>query len=188
VSINLSVLQCGSFEFIDFLKREIGRTGISPSQLEFEITESLLVKDFNNTKHFLDELHEIGCTIALDDFGTGYTSMTYLARLPIDIVKVDKSFIRGIDDRGNTLKALVSAIVHMSSSLQMENIFEGVETEQELEVISDIGGDIIQGYLYCKPLKEEDLLQWIEVHKPDENEKQDDPETSTHGSIYPFPR
>jgi len=183
ISINLSVLQCGSFEFIDFLRREIGRTGISPSQLEFEITETLLVKDFNTTKHFLEELHKIGCTIALDDFGTGYTSMTYLARLPIDMVKIDKSFIRGIDDRGSNLRTLVKAIYNMSTSLDMGNVFEGVETEGELEIIRELGGDLIQGFLFSKPLPETEVMDWI-----DKNLTGDDASSSnTTGSIYPFP-
>jgi diguanylate cyclase (GGDEF)-like protein len=160
-SINLSVLQCGHFEFISFLKEEIIRTGISPSLLEFEITESLLVKDFSNTKLFLEQIHKLGCTIALDDFGTGYTSMTYLVRLPIDVVKIDKSFVRGIDEQDNNLETIVRSIINMSESLTMENVFEGVETEQELAVIKSLGGDIIQGYLYSKPLTGSDLMSWI---------------------------
>ena len=188
VSINLSVLQCGSFEFIEFLKREISRTGISPALLEFEITESLLVNDFNTTRHFLEELHALGCTIALDDFGTGYTSMTYLARLPIDIVKIDKSFIRGIDDRGSNLETLVRTIVNMSSSLEMENVFEGVETTGELEKIKSMGGDIIQGYLFSKPLKEAALLEWIDRDIRDK-EISEKAGTGNHsGSIYTFPK
>ncbi|MBE9567331.1 MAG: EAL domain-containing protein [Proteobacteria bacterium] len=160
-SINLSVLQCGHFEFINFLKEEINRTGITPSLLEFEITESLLVKDFGNTKLFLEQIHKLGCTIALDDFGTGYTSMTYLVRLPIDVIKIDKTFVQGIHEEDNNLEAIVRSIINMSDSLGMENVFEGVETKQELSAIRSMGGDIIQGYLYSKPMTGTDLTSWV---------------------------
>ena len=87
--------------------------------------------------------------------------MTYLVRLPIDVVKIDKSFVRGIDEQDNNLETIVRSIINMSESLDMENVFEGVETEQELTVIESLGGDIIQGYLYSKPLTGSDLMSWI---------------------------
>ena len=105
-------------------------------------------------------MHSIGCTIALDDFGTGYTSMTYLARLPIDIIKIDKSLIRDIDKHEN-LKSIVKAIVTMSTSLGMKNIFEGIETNEEMSVIKKMSGYIIQGYLISKPIPEEEVDDWL---------------------------
>ena len=132
------------------------------SARKFEITESLLINDFDKTKVFLDELHSIGCAIALDDFGTGYTSMNYLARLPIDLIKIDKALVHGID-KSNNLKSIVKAIVTMSKGLGMNNIFEGVETIAELAVIKEMDGEIIQGYLYSKPLAEDDVLKWLDV-------------------------
>lgn len=166
-SINLSALQCSDLSFIDYVTKEIERCGIKPSQIEFEITETLLIKDFEKTKKFLDGLHSIGCAIALDDFGTGYTSMNYLARLPIDIIKIDKSLIRNIDESSN-LQSIVRAIVTMSKSLNMINIFEGVETNEELTEIKKLNGEIIQGYLFSKPLSTEDVGKWANM---DENVK-----------------
>ncbi len=163
-SINLSALQCNDLKFIDYVKKEIKRSGIEPSQIEFEITETLLINDFEKTKTFLDGLHSIGCAIALDDFGTGYTSMNYLARLPIDIIKVDKSLIRNIDE-SNNLQSIVRAIVTMSKSLNMTNIFEGVETNDELAEIKKLDGEIIQGYLFSKPLSAEDVGKWTNLHE-----------------------
>lgn len=159
-SINLSTLQCNSQELLKFLEQEINRAKIDSGKIEFEITETLLISDFDKTKHFLDRLHALGCTIALDDFGTGYTSMTYLARLPIDVIKIDKTLVRNIGENYN-LKSIVNAIVTMSKSLGVKNVFEGVQTKSELEVIKEMGGDIIQGYIYSKPLKDEEITRWL---------------------------
>jgi EAL domain-containing protein (putative c-di-GMP-specific phosphodiesterase class I) len=159
-SINLSALQCGSVELLDFLEYEIKHAHINPGKIEFEITETVLINDFGTTKSFLDKLHSLGCTIALDDFGTGYTSMTYLARLPIDVIKIDKTLVRNIGENYN-LRSIVGAIVTMSKSLGLKNIFEGVETRSELETIKSMNGDIIQGYIYSEPLDEEGIINWL---------------------------
>jgi diguanylate cyclase (GGDEF)-like protein len=161
-SINLSALQCNDLTFVEYVKSRIEKSGIDPSQLEFEITESLLIKDFDKTKLLLDEMHSIGCTIALDDFGTGYTSMNYLARLPIDIIKVDKALVQNIDVNNN-LRSIVMAIVTMSEGLGIKNIFEGVETMAELAIIKKMGGEVIQGFLFSKPLSAEDAVKWVEA-------------------------
>jgi len=159
-SINLSALQCGDMFLIDFIRNEIIKSGIDAELIEFEITESMLIKDFDKTQAFLCELHKIGCTIALDDFGTGYTSMSYLTRLPIDCIKVDQSFIRDID-KNTTLKNIVKAIVNMSSSLGLRNVFEGVETEAELNVVKKLNGEVVQGYFYSKPLNTHGVHNWL---------------------------
>lgn len=159
-SVNLSALQCSDFRFITLVRDEINKSGIDPTLLEFEITESLLINDFDKTKSFLDEIHSIGCVIALDDFGTGYTSMNYLARLPVDVIKIDKSLVRDIDT-SNGLRSIVSAIVTMSRGLGISNVFEGVETAEELAAIKEMNGDIIQGYLFSKPLTDTDAIRWL---------------------------
>ena len=166
-SINLSSLQCNNFDFIVIVNDLINDLNISPDKVEFEITESLLIKDFDKTKLFLDELHSIGITIALDDFGTGYTSMNYLAVLPIDIIKIDKSFVHNIDKNIN-LRSIVKAIVTMSKSLGLENVFEGVETIAELTEIKKMQGHIIQGYYYSKPLKGQEINDWINYRKSEQ--------------------
>ncbi len=160
ISINLSALQCGDIALVDFINNEIITSGINPACIEFEITESLLINDFETTEVFLSELNKSGCSIALDDFGTGYTSMSYLTRLPIDCIKVDQSFISNIDSN-MTLENIVKAIVNMSTSLGMKNVFEGVETEAELDKIKQLNGVIVQGYLYSKPLDVHGVLNWL---------------------------
>jgi len=163
-SINLSVLQCSDLIFLDFVSNIIDKARINPNLIEFEITESLLIKDFERTKLFLDEVHSIGCTIALDDFGTGYTSMNYLARLPVDVIKVDRSLIRDIDINNN-IRSIVSAIVAMSRGLGLKNVFEGVEAITELNVIKEMSGEVIQGYLFSKPLRSSEAAQWLDKDK-----------------------
>lgn len=163
IAINLSALQCSDIHLADFVNTEIKKSGINPACIEFEITESLLINDFEKTEIFLNELHKTGCSIALDDFGTGYTSMSYLTRLPIDSIKVDQSFIRDIDSN-TTLENIVSAIVNMSASLGMKNVFEGVETEAELNVIKKLNGTIVQGYLYSKPLDAHGVSNWLHAN------------------------
>ncbi len=160
ISINLSALQCSDVEFVDFIHNEMTKAGINPRQLTFEITESLLINDFEKTELFLNKLHATGCSIALDDFGTGYTSMSYLTRLPIDCIKVDQSFVRNIDSN-SALENIVKAIVTMSTSLGLKNVFEGVETVAELEVIKKLDGRVIQGYLYSKPLNADEIEKWL---------------------------
>lgn len=165
ISVNLSALQCGDVYLADFINNEIKKAGINPSCIEFEITESLLINDFEKTEVFLNELHKSGCSIALDDFGTGYTSMSYLTRLPIDIIKVDQSFIRDIDSN-TALKNIVKAIVNMSTSLGLKNVFEGVETEAELDVVKKLNrAAIVQGYLYSKPLDVDGVHNWLTADK-----------------------
>jgi diguanylate cyclase (GGDEF)-like protein len=159
VAINLSALQCGDLELVEFIEQEVKLAGVNPSQLEFEITESLLIDDFEKTELFLSKLHSIGCSIALDDFGTGYTSMSYLTRLPIDCIKIDQVFVRGIDTN-STLENIVRSIMTMSESLGMKNVFEGIETEAELNVIKKLKGKIVQGYLYSQPLNIDEVEQW----------------------------
>ena len=161
VSINLSALQCNTPRFSEKIKLLIEQAGIDPSVIEFEITESLLINDFKKTEKFLTDISELGCTIALDDFGTGYTSFSYLAKLPIDIIKIDRSMITGIDQNKN-LQDIVRAIVTMSQSLGIENIFEGVETENELEMVRQLNGKIIQGYLFSRPLEVSKIDSWFE--------------------------
>ena len=160
IAVNLSALQCGDIYLADFISNEIKNSGINPASIEFEITESLLINDFETTEVFLNELHKSGCSIALDDFGTGYTSMSYLTRLPIDSIKVDQSFIRDID-KNATLENIVRAIVNMSTSLGMKNVFEGVETEEELEKIKQLNGAVVQGYLYSEPLDVHGVHNWL---------------------------
>lgn len=173
VAINLSPLQCRMLSFAKSIRHAIETFDVDPAQFEFEITESLLVENFEKTTHFLNELHALGCSIALDDFGTGYTSMSYLARLPIDIIKIDRSFVDNIEN-DDSLKSIVTAILTMSHSLKVSNVIEGIETTTQLKAVQSLGGHIVQGFLYSRPLDLEAVENWLmnEQFLPDTEETQ----------------
>ncbi len=162
VAINLSALQCGDMELVAFISEQILSARVAANLIEFEITESMLINDFEKTEVFLNKIHNIGCTIALDDFGTGYTSMNYLSRLPIDVIKIDQSFMRCIDSN-TRLENIVKAIVTMSESLGIKNIFEGVETIGELDTTKALGGKYIQGNIFSKPLSVDEMKKWVRL-------------------------
>lgn len=160
VSINLSALQCGISNYSSRIKKFILESGVDPKLVEFEITETLLISDFSQTEMFLTDISNLGCTIALDDFGTGYTSFAYLTKLPIDVIKIDRSLVTGIEEN-KSLQDIVKAIVTMSQSLGIENIFEGVETDIELNKVAELNGNIIQGYLFSEPLNVSEIEDWL---------------------------
>lgn len=164
VSINLSALQCGISNYSSQIERFIENTGVDPSLVQFEITETLLIGDFSQAEMFLTDVSKLGCTIALDDFGTGYTSFEYLTKLPIDVIKIDRSLITNIHLNKN-LQNIVRAIITMSESLGIENVIEGVETADELEVISQINGKVVQGYFFSKPLELNQVDAWLNKRK-----------------------
>lgn len=161
VSINLSALQCSVNQYSEKIKRYIDDAKIDPRLIEFEVTETLLINDFNKTRDFLTRINQLGCTIALDDFGTGYTSFGYLAKLPIDVIKIDRSLIMNIDQETN-LQNIVKAIITMCQSLGIDNVIEGVETENELNMIRQLNARTIQGYWYSKPLEVAEIDAWFE--------------------------
>lgn len=160
VSINLSALQCGVSNYSTKIRTFIDDADVDPSLIEFEITETLLISDFHQAETFLTDISKFGCSIALDDFGTGYTSFDYLTKLPIDTIKIDRSLVTGIDQNKN-LQDIVRAIVTMSESLNINNVFEGVETSDELKMVEQLNGKIIQGYLFSKPLEQLEIENWL---------------------------
>ena len=137
------------------LERQIAEllevTGIEPSQLCLEITESLAMDDVEMTSNVLTKLHNLGLRLAIDDFGTGHSSLGYLARFPIDIIKIDQSFARGID-QDPVKSAIVSAVVALSEAIGSTTVVEGVETHAELEQIEGLGCDVAQGFYFSRPL------------------------------------
>lgn len=151
MAINLSPKQFFQEDLAGRLRDIIEASGVPPATLEFEITESSLLGDETGVMAVLAELKRIGVSIAIDDFGTGYSSLSYLKRLPIDTLKVDRSFVGGIpDDADDT--AITSAIVALGHSLKLRVVAEGVETEAQLAVLRELGCDEYQGYLFERPL------------------------------------
>lgn len=145
---------------VDSIKNALTIAELPAKYLSIEVIESCFIDDITNVKSILMELKALGITIALDDFGTGYSSLSYLTELPIDILKIDRSFIAGIEKQGKE-SLLVSSICAMAKGLGLDIVAEGVESQSQVDFLQKNDCDIVQGYLYCVP-KEEALL-WLDV-------------------------
>lgn len=132
-----------------------------PSYFELELTEHTVMSSSSDIALKLNDLKDLGFKISIDDFGTGYSSLSYLHRFPIDFLKIDRSFIRNINEiKENEL--IVNAIINMASSLQMGVIAEGAETLEQVELLQRLGCGIVQGYYFSKPMPAESISQFME--------------------------
>lgn len=156
MSINISALQYKREDFVDSIVGILNRYHVRPAEVELEITESVLIDDFGAVYEKLKVLRNYGIRISLDDFGTGFSSLSYLKKLPIDTLKIDKSFIDTVMTDSVT-RIITEAIINMVKSLGFESIAEGVEEEQQYNYLHAIGCDVIQGYLFGKPLSPAEL-------------------------------
>ena len=150
---------------VSVVENLVTRLGISAASLELELTESVLVDDLEATLEKMARLQRPGMRFALDDFGTGYSSLAYLKRLPIDVLKIDRSFIMDIDapeqsGQGKRPAVLIDAIVAMAHKLGLRVLAEGVETDAHRERLRRSGCDLFQGYLFSRPLPEAELRAW----------------------------
>lgn len=158
-SINLSARQFRDGRLIERIKQCIATTGVQTKYLELEITESLLVENIDEVVRILNSIHEMGIKIDIDDFGTGYSSMNYLKRFPIDTLKIDRLFIKDIPDDKDDV-AIVEAILAMAESLGIEIVAEGIETEAQYDFLHARVCKEAQGYLFGKPMSEDDFIDW----------------------------
>ena len=157
VAINISPRQLSEEHFLDMVREAIGDSSIAPEQLEFEVTESMLIETMEESIRKLIELRNLGVGISLDDFGTGYSSLTYLRRLPVDTLKVDKSFIEDILD-DEVQADLVGSIIDMAHTLNLTVVAEGVETDAQVEKLHQYHCDCLQGYVFSTPVPVEAAL------------------------------
>ncbi|MDR3491563.1 MAG: EAL domain-containing protein [Gammaproteobacteria bacterium] len=155
VSVNVSVHQV-SHRFISLIQNIIEETGIVPSNLVLEVTESILMKRTELMLKIIQSLNEMGIVLSLDDFGTGYSSFSYLKNFTIHYLKIDKSFVTGVDKNENSA-SITEAIIAMAHALKMKAIAEGVETKEELDFLKAKGCDQYQGYYFSKPLLPDEL-------------------------------
>jgi diguanylate cyclase (GGDEF)-like protein len=156
LSLNISAIQYKKKDFVHRLLALIDKYGVSPECIELEITESVLIDDFETVIEKLYALKEYGIKISLDDFGTGFSSLSYLKGLPIDTLKIDKSFIDTVID-DNATKVITESIIAMVKKLGCETVAEGVETQEQLEYLQGVKCDNIQGYLLGKPMPASDI-------------------------------
>lgn len=151
ISINLSARQFRQDDLSATIRNVLDETGVEGGRLAFELTESMVMHDVENTLVTLRELKKLGATISLDDFGTGYSSLSYLKRFPIDTLKIDRSFVRDIhEDKDDA--AIAHAVIAMAHKLGIKVIAEGVETRDQLRLLSEFSCDEIQGYLFSRPV------------------------------------
>ncbi len=162
MSVNLSAKQFRDKDFFNIVKRTIDNSSIDPKYLTLEITESLLLDDIENKSKLLQRFKDMGLKLAIDDFGTGYASMTYLSKLPVDELKIDRSFILNLPG-DKYCSAIVSTIIYLSESLGLRTVAEGVETREQFQYLQDINCDLYQGFLFSKPLKTHEMLKVIPI-------------------------
>ncbi|HYA41113.1 MAG TPA: EAL domain-containing protein [Syntrophobacteraceae bacterium] len=161
ISVNISSVQFRPKSLVQTIARVLKASGLDPRWLEVEVTESAIMKNMEQASGILHELKQMGLRVAIDDFGTGYSSLAYLKRFPLDLLKIDRSFIRDIPgDRDN--EAIAAAIIVLAHSLKLEVIAEGVETEDQLEFLRDHGCDQVQGFIFSRPLPAEQLKDYLE--------------------------
>ena len=157
IAVNISPRQLSAPDFVDMVRTTIAESGVNPRQLEIEVTEHMLIESMDESIAKLFELRDLGLNISLDDFGTGYSSLTYLRRLPVNTLKIDKSFIDTIV-MDETQAHLIRFIIDMAQSLGLTVVAEGVETKEQLEKLAQLNCDSIQGYVFSGPATEMDVL------------------------------
>jgi diguanylate cyclase (GGDEF)-like protein len=151
IAINLSARQFRQEDLVQQYRTVIQETGIDPGCIELELTESTIMKDIDIAVGMFQQLHALGVRLAIDDFGTGYSSLNNLKHFPIDTLKIDRSFVRDVPGDKDD-KAIVTAIIAMAKSLQLEVVAEGVETREQLEFLQQLDCETVQGYYFSKPL------------------------------------
>jgi diguanylate cyclase (GGDEF)-like protein/PAS domain S-box-containing protein len=163
IAVNISAKHFQTRRLIDLIEATIHNSSIGYQHLELEVTESALMEDLETAKEQLHALHQLGIKVALDDYGTGYSSLAYLKHLPIDILKIDKSFINGLANDPKD-RAIVETTIKMAHSLGMKTVAEGVEEAEQITYLEEMGCNYIQGYFYAPPLSEEDAMKLLKTY------------------------
>ncbi len=161
VCVNISSKQFLQDDFVKMIKHVLNEADLSPEYLNLEITERIALYDIDDAIGKLKQLKQLGVSISLDDFGTGYSSLSYLKLLPIDFLKIDRSFISGIFENKQDV-AIIDSIISLTHSLGMRVVAEGVEDEQQLNILSEMRCDEIQGFYYAKPMTAKDINQFLD--------------------------
>ncbi|MEO8571355.1 MAG: EAL domain-containing protein [Chloroflexota bacterium] len=163
MSVNLSGRQFAQADLVDSVAAILAETGLDPQGLEIEITESVLMDQSEAGIRTLGRLRELGVRLVLDDFGTGYSSLSYLKHLPLDTIKIDRSFVAGL--ASETDRSIVQAVVALARGLRIGVVAEGIETEEQLDILREIGCDVGQGYLYSRPVPAGDAARLLAARR-----------------------
>jgi EAL domain-containing protein (putative c-di-GMP-specific phosphodiesterase class I) len=163
MAVNISPYQFREPALLGMVRDTLESTGLAPNQLELEITEGVLLDVSDEAEEMIARIRNMGVQIAMDDFGTGYSSLGYLKRFPIDRLKIDRSFVTGMESTQNDL-ALTEAVVKMGHSVHAKVTAEGVETELQWKYLCEQGCDDAQGFHLARPMRAEQLLEYLLSH------------------------
>lgn len=163
VAVNVSPIQFANPALPALVTSALAQSGIAPGRLELEITEGVFLDETASSERMFRALKTIGVRLALDDFGTGYSSLGYLRNAPFDKIKIDQSFVKGAAEPGNRNAAIIKAIVTLADTLGMETTAEGVEVQDEIDLVRDLGCSHIQGYVYGRPVRADEALLQLGV-------------------------
>lgn len=163
VAVNVSAIQLRDATFVDDVSDALHRSGLPARNLVIELTETTLATDEHGEVRSLAAIRSLGCRVALDDFGTGFSSLSGLRDLPIDVVKLDRSFITDLTGSPRA-SALVEAVVTLAGALDLTVVAEGVETTEQHELLARLGCDRIQGYLISQPLSPDEMDDFLTAH------------------------
>jgi diguanylate cyclase (GGDEF)-like protein len=162
MSINVSGKSLVQEGFVEYISELLKETGIQSSEIQLEITETVLIEKMQASRKVLSEISAMGIKIALDDFGTGYSSLTYLKNLPIDVVKLDSNFVKGIMENGED-SVIVQSVIKLTHDLHLKMVAEGIENEDQLALLQNNFCDFGQGYLFSRPVEEEQVIELMEA-------------------------
>jgi EAL domain-containing protein (putative c-di-GMP-specific phosphodiesterase class I) len=157
IAVNISPVQFNDGRLPDLVQEALAASGLAPDRLVLEVTESVLLQNSDDRRAMLHRLRALGIGIALDDFGTGYSSLSYLTSFPFDKIKIDQSFIRDLGSKRDSM-VIVEAVIGLARGLGMTTVAEGVETAQQLATLTDAGCTRVQGYLFSRPVPEDEVL------------------------------
>ena len=163
MSVNLSARQFIQADLVDEVSGILTMTGLDANELELEITESVLMDQSESGVRTLRRLRELGVRLVLDDFGTGYSSLSYLKHLPLDTIKIDRSFVVGLD--GQADRSIVEAVVALAHGLGIGVVAEGIETETQHRQLIELGCDLGQGYLFSPPVPGPDATRLLKARR-----------------------
>lgn len=161
IAVNLSARQFQQPNLLEMVERILAETGLEPHFLELEITESVAMQDVEFSREILRSLHNMGVLISMDDFGTGYSSLSYLKKFPLHKLKIDQSFVRDLTTDPNDA-AIINAIAALGKELNLEMVAEGVETEEQKNILLSLQCEYMQGYLFSRPLSSEDATRFLQ--------------------------
>ena len=150
------MVQLVQTDIVDVVKKTLEDTNIKPSNLTLEVTESLAVNDMDKMQQVLGEIKALGVHVALDDFGTGYSSLNHIRSMPIDVIKIDKCFVGDIGE-DSFADAFVTSVSQLADALDLNVVVEGVELEEQKEVLDEMNVDMLQGFFFDKPLSQEEF-------------------------------